>query len=120
MKNKMRFIVLLFCTGALFFSAANAYAKGSGDPQSIDIAEESHATDHHIYEPEFPFWHPDPLMPEPEPMPLPELLPPPEPEPPRPDNPFTPGGQATVTDHATDGDGKEFFTFTTLNNKKNP
>lgn len=28
-------------------------------------------------------------------------------------NPFTPDGQATVTDNATDGDGKEFYTFTT-------
>jgi len=27
--------------------------------------------------------------------------------------PFTPGGQATVTDRATDNDGKEFYTFTT-------
>lgn len=27
--------------------------------------------------------------------------------------PFTPDGQATVTDNATDGDGKEFYTFTT-------
>lgn len=29
--------------------------------------------------------------------------------------PFTPDGQATVTDNATDGDGKEFYTFTTPN-----
>ena len=28
-------------------------------------------------------------------------------------NPFTPDGQATVLDNATDGDEKEFFTFTT-------
>ena len=28
-------------------------------------------------------------------------------------NPFTPAGQASVLDNATDGDGKEFFTFTT-------
>ena len=28
-------------------------------------------------------------------------------------NPFTPDGQATVLDHATEGDNKEFFTFTT-------
>lgn len=27
--------------------------------------------------------------------------------------PFTPDGQATVTDHVTEDDGKEFFTFTT-------
>lgn len=27
--------------------------------------------------------------------------------------PFTPDGQASVTDHATEGDGKEFYTFTT-------
>lgn len=27
--------------------------------------------------------------------------------------PFTPDGQATVVDNATDGDGKEFYTFTT-------
>lgn len=29
--------------------------------------------------------------------------------------PFTPDGQATVTDNATDEDGKEFYTFTTPN-----
>lgn len=29
--------------------------------------------------------------------------------------PFTPNGQATVTDNATDEDGKEFYTFTTPN-----
>ena len=28
-------------------------------------------------------------------------------------NPFTPAGQATVLDNATDGDGKEFYTFVT-------
>lgn len=28
-------------------------------------------------------------------------------------NPFTPEGQATVTDNATEADGKEFYTFTT-------
>lgn len=28
-------------------------------------------------------------------------------------NPFTPDGQATVVDEATDGDGKDFYTFTT-------
>lgn len=28
-------------------------------------------------------------------------------------NPFTPDGQATVTDNATEADGKEFYTFTT-------
>lgn len=28
-------------------------------------------------------------------------------------NPFTPAGQATVLDNATDGDGKEFYTFIT-------
>jgi hypothetical protein len=32
---------------------------------------------------------------------------------PTPSNPFTPYGQASVLDNATDGDGKEFFTFTT-------
>jgi hypothetical protein len=31
----------------------------------------------------------------------------------RPSNPFTPNGQANVTDNAFDGDEKEFFTFTT-------
>ncbi len=30
-------------------------------------------------------------------------------------NPFTPDGQATVVDEATDDDGKEFYTFTTPN-----
>lgn len=40
-----------------------------------------------------------------EPTPAPE----PEPEP----NPFTPDGQGTVVDNATDEDGKEFFTITT-------
>lgn len=30
-----------------------------------------------------------------------------------PEKPFTPDGQATVADNATDGDGKEFYTFTT-------
>lgn len=29
------------------------------------------------------------------------------------EKPFTPNGQASVVDNATDGDGKEFFTFTT-------
>lgn len=29
------------------------------------------------------------------------------------EKPFTPDGQASVVDNATDGDGKEFFTFTT-------
>jgi len=29
------------------------------------------------------------------------------------ENPFTPDGQATVTDNATEADGKEFYTFTT-------
>ena len=38
-----------------------------------------------------------------EPTPAPE----PEPEP----NPFTPDGQGTMVDNATDGDGKEFFTI---------
>jgi len=31
----------------------------------------------------------------------------------RPDNPFTPNGQATIVDVATDEDGKDFFTFVT-------
>jgi hypothetical protein len=31
----------------------------------------------------------------------------------RPGNPFTPDGQASVVDRAADGDGKEFYTFTT-------
>ena len=42
-----------------------------------------------------------------EPPATPEL----EPEP----NPFTPDGQGTMVDNATDGDGKEFFTITTPN-----
>lgn len=33
--------------------------------------------------------------------------------PPAQTNPFTPSGQATVVDSATDSDGKEFYTFTT-------
>lgn len=34
-------------------------------------------------------------------------------EPPAQSNPFTPDGQATVVDQATDSDGKDFYTFTT-------
>ena len=41
----------------------------------------------------------------------PPATPEPEPEP----NPFTPDGQGTMVDNATDGDGKEFFTITTPN-----
>ena len=42
------------------------------------------------------------------------LVPPADPpEPPRQPIPLTPDGQATVLDHATDQDGKEFFTFIT-------
>ena len=33
--------------------------------------------------------------------------------PPTQTNPFTPSGQASVVDQATDGDGKDFYTFTT-------
>lgn len=33
--------------------------------------------------------------------------------PPSQSNPFTPDGQASVVDQATDGDGKDFYTFTT-------
>ncbi|MCL2499788.1 MAG: DUF4366 domain-containing protein [Defluviitaleaceae bacterium] len=41
------------------------------------------------------------------------LQPPPQSIPVTSSNPFTPAGQASVLDNATDGDDKEFFTFTT-------
>ena len=93
MKSKIAsFVALTILVGA-FFLPTSALAK-AGD----EIPEEISA-----------------------PLPTPVETPAPTPEPPQspwadaPEtgNPFTPDGQATVVDNATDEDGKEFFTFQT-------
>jgi len=97
--------------GAFFFGAT-AYAGATPDLSPTPNKEDG------FPENDLPFEvTPESLFPTPterpdfhEPPPQETVPPTPTPSP---SNPFTPDGQGTVVDHATNDDGKEFFTFRT-------